>query len=55
MDLAQLLIAAFAVLIGALLLPLPYAARMFIFLALTVLGVLTFLGGGMQVLLAMLP
>lgn len=48
MTTAQLVISAFAVLIGALLLPLSYAARMFLFLLLIALTVLTLLGGGMQ-------
>jgi hypothetical protein len=48
MTLSQFLIAMFAVLIGGLLLPLPYGARMAIFLALIVLSVLTFIGGGMH-------
>ena len=53
MTLAQFIIALFAVLIGGLLLPLPYGARMALFLALTALAVLTFLGGGMHYLLRM--
>jgi len=48
MTTVQFLIAAFAVLIGALLLPLSYAARMFLFLLLIALAVFTFIGGGMQ-------
>ena len=48
MTLTQFLIAMFAVLIGGLLLPLPYGARMAVFLALIVLSVLTFIGGGMH-------
>jgi hypothetical protein len=48
MTLSQFLIAMFAVLIGGLLLPLPYGARMAIFLALVTLSVLTFIGGGMH-------
>jgi hypothetical protein len=48
MTLTQFLVAMFAVLIGGLLLPLPYGARMAIFLALIVLSVLTFIGGGMH-------
>lgn len=53
MTLAQLLIALFAVLIGGLLLPLPYGARMALFLALTALAVLTFIGGGMHYFMRM--
>jgi hypothetical protein len=48
MTLTQFLVAMFAVLIAGLLLPLPYGARMAIFLALIVLSVLTFIGGGMH-------
>jgi hypothetical protein len=48
MTLTQFLIAVFAVLIGGIMLPLPYGARMALFLALVALGVLTFIGGGMQ-------
>ena len=53
MTLSQLIIALFALLIGGLLLPLPYGARMGLFLALTALAVLTFLGGGVHYLLRM--
>ena len=53
MTLSQFLIALFAVLIGGLLLPLPYGARMALFLALTALAVLTFIGGGMHYFLTM--
>lgn len=52
MDVATLLIAAFAVLLGALMLPLPAGIRSALFLALIVLGVLTFLGGGAQYVLS---
>lgn len=48
MTTMQFLIAVFALLIGGLMLPLPHGARMALFLALTALGVLTFIGGGMQ-------
>ena len=48
MTTTQLVISAFAVLIGALLLPLPSGVRSGLFLALIALAVLTFLGGGMQ-------
>ena len=53
MTLSQFLIAMFALLIGGLALPLPYGARMAIFLALIALCVLTFLGGGMHYFLRM--
>jgi len=53
MTLSQLIIALFALLIGGLLLPLPYGTRMGLFLALTALAVLTFLGGGVHYLLRM--
>jgi hypothetical protein len=52
MTLTQFLIALFAVLIGGLMLPLPYGVRMGFFLALTSLAVLTFLGGGMNYVLS---
>ena len=45
---AQLVIAAFALLVGGLCLPLPSGVRSGLFLALIALGVLTFIGGGMQ-------
>jgi hypothetical protein len=48
MTTTQFVISVFAILIGALLLPLSYAARMFLFLLLIGLAVLTFIGGGMQ-------
>ena len=48
MTTTQLVISAFAVLIGALMLPLPSGVRSGLFLALIALAVLTFLGGGMQ-------
>jgi len=48
MTTTQIVISVFAVLIGALLLPLSYAARMFLFLLLIGVAVLTFLGGGMH-------
>ena len=53
MTLSQFLIAMFALLIGGLLLPLSYAARMALFLMLTALAVLTFIGGGMHYFLRM--
>lgn len=52
MTVTQFLIAIFAVLIAGLCLPLPYGVRMALFLALTALAVLTFIGGGMQFVLA---
>jgi hypothetical protein len=48
MTTAQLVIAAFALLIGGLLLPLGHGWRSAIFLALIALSVMTFIGGGMQ-------
>ena len=48
MTTTQLVIAAFALLLGALILPLSYGVRMALFLLLIGLGVMTFLGGGMQ-------
>ena len=48
MTRSQLIIAAFALLIGGLLLPLGHGWRSALFLALIALTVLTFLGGGMQ-------
>ncbi len=48
MTTTQFVISVFAILIGALLLPLSYVARMFLFLLLIGLAVLTFIGGGMQ-------
>ena len=53
MTLSQFLIAMFAVLIGGLLLPLPYGARMAHLSGLIALAVLTFLGGGMHYFLRM--
>ena len=48
MTIAQFIIAVFAVLIGALALPLSSAARAMLFLLLIGLAVMTFIGGGMQ-------
>ena len=48
MTTTQLIIAAFALLLGAMMLPLSYGVRMALFLLLIGLGVMTFLGGGMQ-------
>jgi hypothetical protein len=53
MTLAQFLIALFAVLIGGLLLPLPYGARTALSVALIALVALTFIGGGMHYFLRM--
>ena len=53
MTLSQFLIALFALLIGGLLLPLPYGARMALVVALTALSALTFIGGGMHYFLRM--
>jgi len=53
MTLSQFLIALFALLIGGLLLPLPYGARMALVVALTALCALTFIGGGMHYFLRM--
>ena len=53
MTTAQLVIAAFALLIGALLLPLPSGVRSGLFLALIALVVMTFLGGGMKYITSM--
>jgi hypothetical protein len=48
MDATQFVIAAFALLIVGLLLPLPSGWRAALFLALIALSVLSFLGGSMQ-------
>ena len=48
MTTTQFLIAVFALLIVGLCLPLSYGVRSALFLLLIGLGVLTFLGGGMQ-------
>lgn len=53
MTLSQFLIALFALLIAGLCLPLPYGARMALFLMLTALAVLTFIGGGMHWVMTM--
>lgn len=53
MTLSQFLLVLFAVLIGGLLLPLPYGARMALVLALTAAAVLTFIGVGMHYFLHM--
>jgi len=47
MTTTEFVIAVFALLAGGLLLPLPSGARTALFLLLIVLGVLTFVGGGM--------
>ena len=48
MTTAQLIISVFAVLIGALLLPLSSGIRSALFLLLMGLAVMTLIGGGMQ-------
>jgi hypothetical protein len=48
MTTTQLVIAAFALVLGGLLLPLPSGVRTALFLLLIGMAVLTFLGGGMQ-------
>ena len=48
MTKSQLVIAAFVLLIGGLLLPVSSGIRSALFLALVALSVLTFLGGGMM-------
>jgi hypothetical protein len=50
MTTTQFVIAAFALVIGGLMLPLPSGARTALFLLLIGLAVLTLLGGGMQYL-----
>jgi hypothetical protein len=50
MTTTQFVIAAFALVIGGLLLPLPSGVRAALFLALIALAMMTFLGGGMQYL-----
>ena len=49
---SELLIALFALLLAALLLPLPHGLRTALFLALAAVSALTFLGGGMRFLLS---
>jgi hypothetical protein len=53
MTLAQLVISVFALLIAGLLLPLSYGARLALFLALVMIGVLTLVGGGAQYLIGL--
>jgi hypothetical protein len=53
MTTTQIVISVFAVLIGALLLPFSYATRMFLFLLLIGVAVLTFIAGGMQYIASM--
>ncbi len=48
MTVAQLLTALFVLLMVGLALPVSYGVRIALFLALTVLGALTFIGGGMH-------
>lgn len=52
-NVTYLIIGAFVVLIFALLRAQSYTTRVFLFLALIVLSVLTLFGGGMQYLLTM--
>jgi hypothetical protein len=53
MTTTQILIAAFALVIGGLLLPLPSGARAALFLLLIGMAVLSFIGGGLQYLSSM--
>ena len=53
MTTTQFIIAVFAVLIGALLLPLSHGMRAALFLLLIGLAVMTFIGGGMQYIASM--
>ena len=48
MTVTELLFALFVLLLCGLALPLSHGARMFIFLALAALGVLTFIGAGVH-------
>jgi hypothetical protein len=48
MTKTQIVMSAFALVIGGLMLPLPSGIRSGLFLLLVALAVLTFLGGGMQ-------
>jgi hypothetical protein len=48
MTVAQFVIAVFALLIGALMLPLSHGVRSALFLLLIGLAVMTFVGGGMH-------
>ena len=52
MTLTQFLTGLFLVLIIGVALPVPYGVRMALFLALVVLAVLTFIGGGMHFLMS---
>lgn len=52
MTTKQIVIAAFAVLIIGLMLPLSYGMRSALFLALIALTIMTFLGGGMHYFLS---
>ncbi len=54
LTISQFIIGIFALLIAALMLPLPSGVRSALFLALIALGVLTFLGGGMQYFISLL-
>jgi hypothetical protein len=53
MSVTQILFIVFGALIIGLMLPFSYAVRMAIFLALTALGVVTFLGGGAYYIMSM--
>ena len=53
MTITQLLLIIFFVLLCGLALPLSYGKRMALFLALVVVAVLTFLGGGVQYFLGL--
>jgi hypothetical protein len=53
MTTTQFVIAVFALVIGGLMLPLPSGVRTALFMALIVLGVMTFIGGGMQYVLGL--
>jgi hypothetical protein len=53
MTTIQFVIAVFALVIGGLMLPLPPGVRTALFMALIVLGVMTFIGGGMEYVLSL--
>jgi hypothetical protein len=55
MTTAQFIIAAFALVIGGILLPLPNGVRSALVLLLIALCVLTFIGGGMQYVVSLFP
>ncbi|HEX3863011.1 MAG TPA: hypothetical protein VHY35_15100 [Stellaceae bacterium] len=54
MTLQYLLMTVFAVLLVGLVIPFSYGIRMAIFLALVVVSILTFLGGGMHYFLSLM-